>query len=103
MEVRNGEDQTNPYGTPGHENPETQSLPFPHQRGLLGRATPSRQNASALQKWPLSGHLAFFRGSKRKPRKHHFDQCLRGYEGWWRLALHCRTSFDPEYAKRLQK
>ena len=22
---------------------------------------------------------------------------------WWRLALHCRTSFDPEYAKRLQK
>ena len=24
-------------------------------------------------------------------------------EGWWRLALYCRTSFDPEYATREQK
>ena len=41
--------------------------------------------ASVLQKWPLSGHLALSEGVKAKPRKHHFDQCLRGYEGWWAL------------------
>ena len=22
---------------------------------------------------------------KQQPRKHHFDQCLRGFEGWWAL------------------
>ena len=45
------------------------------------KGIPFPPNASALQKWPLSGHLALFRGAKRKPRKHHFDQCLRGNAG----------------------
>ena len=47
------------------------------------KGIPRPRNASVLQKWPLSGHLALFRGSKRQPRKHHFDQCLRGFWRQW--------------------
>ena len=55
------------------------------QRGLRGRWDSLPRNASVLQKWPLSGHLALSGGAKQKPRIHHFDQCLRGFQGWWAL------------------
>ena len=45
----------------------------------------NQPDAGAMQKLPLSCHLALFRGGKRQPRNIDFDQCLRGYEGWWAL------------------
>ena len=30
-------------------------------------------------------HLPQNAPPKRQPRKHHFDQCLQGFQGWWAL------------------